>query len=269
MSSGQVTDTSVPKTSDQAPTSRFKQLRAKLESLDENPQPPSKKGFFGVAAGIFTISFAAATVYSIRKMRKQQAAELAEAATDQLKQSFNQQHSPPPSSLRSTSQASPLKAKVQTSSSGLNWGDTGSSAPSVLSRKPAKANPIAPPSSSLQAPPLQARAKTKSSGVNWGQSGTSPPSVLSRNPAKAKSAPLSSSSSPSPEAQGQPLSAHDELLLQEEPAVSATKAFAAATAIVTVTFAVSLEAGRRIFGIKDVSRVLMLPQACTELNSPC
>lgn len=221
MSAQNATDASRATPNAHASTSKPTQAQAQpKKSLDDKLQPPSRKAFFGVAAGIFTLGFAGAAVYGARKLRKQQVAEAAEAAAVALKQSPNQQPSPPPLPSHSPLQASsPLKARVKTSSNGFDWGSAGTSAPSVLSRNPAKGNPIASPSSS--------------------SSSSSPPSAL----------PAGTGSST--------LSVHDQLLLEQEaPPVTAIKAFGAATAIVAITAAVGLEVSRRVFDIKDVSRVL-------------
>lgn len=92
-------------------------------------------------------------------------------------------------------------------------------------------------------PPSAAR------GLDWGSAGKSAPSVLSRSGGGGASTSSSSSryAVPLPK-----MSADGRPIFDEPPALTAIKAFGAATALVAVTSVVIVEVGRRVLGIQDV-----------------
>ncbi|PWN30120.1 hypothetical protein BDZ90DRAFT_5192 [Jaminaea rosea] len=103
-------------------------------------------------------------------------------------------------------------------------------------------SPSALSSSGKNAP----RATTSPSrGLDWGSAGTSAPSVLSKSGSAAASLPARYAVPLPRMKDGKPI-------FDEPPAVTAIKAFGAATAIVAVTSVVVVEVGRRVLGIEDV-----------------
>lgn len=116
----------------------------------------------------------------------------------------------------------------------------------VSSLQSARAAPAPAPSSSPKPPSPPLSSSSRSQGLDWGKAGTSAPSVLSRrgggSVANSANTGAISTTTPPP----------SQRLLQESPALTAIKAFSIATALVAVGAAVSIEVGRRVWGIEDV-----------------
>lgn len=113
------------------------------------------------------------------------------------------------------------------------------SAPSALTRGPTAA---------AGQSHANARATTTSTTMDWGSpAGSSAPSVLSKSAAGGRSTTPSRFAVPLPKMQdGKPV-------FEESPALTAIKAFGIATALVGVVSVASIEVGRRVWQIEDVS----------------
>lgn len=112
--------------------------------------------------------------------------------------------------------------------------------------------PTAYLSSALSKSQTSPRQGTQTSGLDWGSSGTSAPSVLfkfgSSISGKAVASPHARFSVPFPKIHGDGKPVFD-----EPPALTAIKAFGVATALMGVISVASVEFGRRIWKIEDVS----------------